>query len=774
MARKNMLNRKLWRDLRIDRKSFMAVFIICTLAVTLYLGIDVGWRGMERSMEEQFHDCALADLWVPGVMSDQMAVTIANIPGVRDAQRQTSIRAEVQNLPDDPLVMLMDSDGVSRINKPMLLSGETFPEQTRNTCLLNPAFAVAHDIELGDMLTFTYGADRFSLRVVGFAHSAEYVVLNDQYSFRADERKFGYAFVAPGTLNFLPYNRIGVCIEPGADFYEIKREIERKVDNPEISIITRNDLMGIKMASEEAEQIRAMGSVFPAVFFLVAALITFSTMKRMVDQQRQQIGTLCSLGYSKRQLIIHYISYGFLVSAVGSALGVVIGRFGIGEILVAMLASVYVMPGCVPVLNVPVAVSVCVMMIFIASGASYLSCRQALQEVPSGLLRPKPPVSGKRALIEKISFLWNRLSFSGKLILRNVSRNKMRLAIGLVGVMGCTALMLTGFGMRDSVAYVLTNHYGNTMRYDVRASLAGTYGESYVSALSARSRADHMERTMEGMLEIYRNGGYELQSFFVFEDQHDVVYLKGRMGERVWLPLSGAAITEKMAEDTGFAVGDMISLRAPNGKTGQVKVESIISVQLGQGIYMTRSAWRQLDIMPYQPTALLFCGDNIDVDALSDMDGIDRVRTIDDELDGNASVVIVLNVVVVIMVLFAGVLALVVLYTLGQLNFHERIRELATLMVLGFFPRETKRLILRENTITAIMGIPLGLLAGPMLHGWVLESGLPNTLEFIPYIAPTSWIYAPLLAFGFAQLVNIMIGAKFKDVDMVESLKSVE
>ena len=769
-----MLGKKLRRDLRLDIKSFIAVFVICMLSVTLYLGIDVGWRGMEKAVHEQFETCAFANMWVPGNLSSQMASQIANLDGVSDAQRQIMIRTDVKDIAGDPQLMLMQSDGEARVDKPLMLTGETFPEGYRNTCYINQTFMKAHNLKLGDMLTVTYGQHRIMLRIVGVAHSARYIVQNDQYSFRADVAKFGYAFVSEGTLSFLPYNETAVRLDEGADLPTVKSEIEQLINDKEIAITTRNDLMGIKMAEEEAGQIKSLGTVFPAVFFLVAALITFSTMKRMVDQQRQQIGTLCSLGYTKKQLTRHYMSYGLIISLFGSLAGVAGGYYGVGKILVTMLCSVYVMPGCEQLMDVPVAVGVSLVVIAIATGASYLSCRQALKEVPSGLLRPKPPQSGKRAWIEKIPFLWNHLSFSNKLILRNMSRNKMRLFIGLVGVAGCTALMLTGFGMRDSVAYVLSNHYGSVMRYDVRATLNGSYGDDYISALGSRSGANNVERAMEGTLEIKQHDRYEIRSFFVFEDQHNEVRLNDKEGNIIKLPAEGAAISERMSEETGLKKGDIMHLRAPSGKEGIVQVTDVISIQLGQGIYMSASAWRKLDLMPYVPSSLMLSGDHINMEALRDMDGVDRVRTINDELTGNQAVLIVLNVVVVIMVLFAGILALVVLYTLGQLNFHERIRELATLMVLGFFPRESKRLILRENILTALIGIPIGLLVGPYLHSWVLSTGLPQTIEFVPYIAPSSWVYASLFALSFAELVNILVGAKFKDVDMVESLKSVE
>ena len=767
-----LLKSKLLRDIVGNWKSFAAIFLICMLSTMLYCGIDAAWRGMEQNLGNQFAQCGLADIWVMGRMSDRRARDIASLNGVLDAQRRVSLRATA-DLAGEPSVELYMSDGTARVNSPMVFQGEALPADRKNVCVLDVRFAEASGIEVGDRLTVEAAGVSLELLVGGIGYSPEYVVYSDGFAFSADPADFGYAYLSPGTLGFLPYQETVVLIEPGADVAQVKREIQKLLDDPQMLVLTRDDKVGIKMAVEEADQIRALGQVFPIVFFLVAALITWSTMKRMVENQRMQIGTLCSLGYGRGRLILHYTSYGLFISALGALAGLLGARFILGKIVLWALSSIYNMPGVLLYMHPGVMAGIFALTVLIAMGASFLSCYRALKEAPADLLRPRPPAHGRRILLERIPFLWRRLSFSSKLITRNMLRNTFRFLIGMVGVVGSSALLLTGFGMRDSVVFVLNNHYTHTMRYDVRVDLNASVPEDYPEAVYLRSGAQRMETAMERSCELFVNGRWQTKGLHVLNDRHEMVYLE-RNGLRVWLPEEGIALTERAAEETGLDIGDSVRLRAPNGYAATVRITDIISIQLGQGVYLGKSAWRRLDLMPFMPTALFLSGGSINAAAVKDMDGVAKVRTIGEERTGNEAVVKVLDVVVLVMVLFAGALLLVVLFTLGQLNFFERVRELATLMVLGFYPRETKRLILRENIIIAILGLPLGLYLGPVLHRWVLTNGFPTMLEFIPYIALQSWIYTPLLTLLFARIVNIFIGVKFKSVDMVEALKSVE
>ncbi len=770
--RRNMLRRKLFKDLTGNWKAFASMLILCMLSVTLWLGINSAAAGMDRGLEGLFSESGLADLWVSGSVSDQKTRQLAAIPGAVDAQRRVRLRVKA-DLPGDPKLDLYMSDGDARISKPLILEGGALPEGARNALLIDRKFANAMCVSVGDRVNVTAGAVRRELTVVGICFSPEYVVHSDGYSFNVDPHTFGYGFVSSGTLADLPYNEVILRLQGGADPDQVKREAEELIDDAAIQVSTRDERAFIRMAVEEADQVRAMGQIFPAVFFLVAALITFSTMRRMIENQRVQLGTLYSLGYGRGRLVRHYASYGLLIALLGALFGTLGAHFFLGRVAMNMLLSLYVMPGAELYTQPLMVAAAAAMIVVIAMGASFLSCYQALHEVPAGLLRPRPPRSGRRVLLERITPLWKRFSFSNKLIVRNLLRNASRFLIGVIGVVGCSMLLLTGFGMRDSVGYVLQHYFTVNMHYDARVDLNSYAPLGYDESVRSRSGALAMERVMEGLLQLDVDGHWQQKSFTVLEDRHEMVYLEND-GQQIWLPAEGAAVTKRLAEDLSLKVGDTLSLRMPDGGNATATVRSVIDLQLGQGVYFSRSAWRKLNAMPYRPTALFLSGDAIDVGTVEDMDGVDKIRTIEEEREGKLAVTGVMDLLVLLMAIFAGALLLVVMYTLGELSFFERIRDLATLMVLGFTPRETKRLILRENIVVAVVGLPIGLLLGPYLHRWVLIAGLPSTLQFLPYISLESWISTGVLTLFFAWLVNRVIGAKFKSVNMVEALKSVE
>jgi putative ABC transport system permease protein len=770
--RRNMLRRKLFKDLTGNWKAFASMLILCMLSVTLWLGINSAAMGMEQGLVGLFAESRLADLWVSGEVSDQTARKLAALPGALDAQRRVRLRVKA-DLPGDPKLDLFMSDGDARTSKPLILEGGALPEGARNALLIDRKFANAMDVRLGDRLNVTAEACAGSLRSWASATVRNTWCTPTATASTSTPNTFGYGFVSSGTLADLPYNEVVVSNQTGVDPDQVKREAEELIDNAAIRVSTRDERSFIRMAVDEADQVRAMGEIFPAVFFLVAALITFSTMRRMIENQRVQLGTLYSLGYSRAQLVRHYASYGLVIALAGALFGTLGAHFFLGRVAMNMLLSLYVLPGAGLYTHPMMVAAASVMIVVIAMGASFFSCYQALHEVPAGLLRPRPPRSGRRVLLERITPLWKRLSFSNKLIMRNLFRNASRFAIGVIGVVGCSMLLLTGFGMRDSVGYVLQHYFTVNMRYDARVDLNSYAPDGYDESVFNRSGALSMERVMEGLLQLNVDNRWQQKSFTVLEDRHEMVYLEYN-GQRVWLPEEGAAITERLAEDLSLKVGDALPLRMSDGSEVTTTVRSVIDLQLGQGVYFSRSAWRKLNTVPYSPTALFLSGGAINVDAVNDMDGVDKVRTIGEERVGKLAVTGVMDLLVLLMAIFAGALLLVVMYTLGELSFFERIRDLATLMVLGFTPRETKRLILRENIVVAVIGLPIGLLLGPYLHRWVLIAGLPSSLQFLPYISLESWISTGVLTLFFAWLVNRVIGAKFKSVNMVEALKSVE
>lgn len=766
------LTRKLLRDLRGGWKSFAAILIICMLAVTLYAGIDATWRCIDRELSRQFDEGRVADLWVRGEVSDRTVRELEAIPGVESAQRRAAVEFTADDLNTRPRMMLIMNDGEPFVCKPLLREG-AMPVRA-NECMVSQRFGEAHGLEVGDALRVTMGDRALTLHIVALGFLPEYVVASDGKDLAPSPLQDGYAYVAPGTLSFLPYSEAALTLEPGAPVAPVRSAVQALMKEQQAVLIERGDVFGIKMALEQAQQIRAIGAIFPLLFFVVAALITWTTMNRLVESQRLQIGALFALGYTRRELTLHYASYGLLIAVLGALMGLVGARYAIGPILMSFINATYALPDAVPLLSPWVTLGVSLVLAIITSGASVLSARTAFRQPPAALLRPKPPGKGKRVFLENMRGLWDRLPFSEKMILRNMLRSPVRFLMGLIGALGCSALILMGFGLRDTVGYVLVNHYTRTMHYDARVTLKEGAPVDYAASVALRAGAREFEEEMITSAEVFAQGEWRAKQVYVLSDGHRMIRLSDEDDSPVNLKNGGAALTRKAADDYNLAQGDTLWLRAPGGRGVSVTVAHILDLRLDQGVYMTRSGWEKLGLAPWVPTEALLRGDDLRLDAIRDMDGVDKARTLDEERTTSGATLSIMNTIVLLLVLFAGALELMVFYNLGQLNFAERIRELATLKVLGFLPGEIRKLVLRENVIITLLGLPLGLAAGPPLLRLLLDYGLSNIIQFVPYIGWTCWVYTAALALMFTLSVNAILASRFKQVDMVEALKSVE
>lgn len=773
MVKMSPLTRKLLRDLKSGWKSFAAIFIICSLAITLYVGIDATWRGIEENLAWQFEASNMADIFITGESSDRTVRDLLQIDGVQDAQRRVAAMGTAKWLSGEPDLALAMSDGAPVVSVPLVFEGAEIDPLKKNQCILLDRFAEAHGLGVGDSFRVKLDDKVISLEIVGLGVMPEYVVMFHDGEFSPAPATFGYAFVSPGTLSDIQPNELVLTLSPGADEKAVYEAVCALLADREVVIQVREDIFGIKMAMEEAQQIRAMGGIFPAVFFIIAALITWTTMSRLVENQRLQIGSLLSQGYGRGALTWHFALYGLLIAVLGCLVGLLGARYGIGPILMRFIFSMYVLPDVRLYMSPFVMVAIALVIMAITGGASVLSARSALGHTPAALLRPKPPGKGKRVFLENINWLWRRMRFSDKMIARNLVRSPVRLLMGVIGSLGCAALMLTGFGMRDSVTYVMQNHYTRTMHYEARVMLENT-SAGYARSVAIRAGATGYEEEMISQCEVLIGEEWKAKAVYLLADAHDMIRLSDERGARVTLPEEGVALTRKAAEDYGMDLNDEIELRVPGGRAVKTRIVQIVDLQLDQGIYASKNAFKKLDLFPWMPTDVLLRGADLDLDAVMKMDGVSKVTTLDEERSNKNSILQIMNVIVLLLVLFSGALALVVFYNLGQLNFSERIRELATLKVLGFTPREIKRLVLSENIIIMFIGLPFGYLLGPELHRIVLTKGLPNTIQFVPYIETLSWVYTGVITVLFSLVVNWMLGAKFKDIDMVEALKSVE
>lgn len=570
---------------------------------------------------------------------------------------------------------------------------------------------------------------------------------------------------------------------------DAKKELE-DLEMPEWMVTDREDLPEYTDYGDNADRLRNIGQVFPVIFFLVAALISLTTMTRMVEEQRTQIGTLKALGYKKSAIAAKYICYAFFATLLGSVLGMLIGEkiipyiiitaYGIMYHNVANTISIDYQPGFALIASV--ASVVCTV------GATLFASGKELQETPASLMRPPAPKEGKRVLLERLTFIWKHLSFSWKSTIRNLFRYKKRLIMTVFGIAGSMGLMLVGFGIQDSISDIAAIQYRELQHYDgmVIEDSDATEEEhaELFEYMKENEQIAHCNRVQ--MTKISAPKGSSSVSIYLFvpeslsEFAKDVT-LKNRItGETYELTDEGAAISEKTASLLGLKVGDMIPLKKGD-KEYKVRVAVITENYMSHYLYMTPRVYEQTFGEKPEYENIVFtmqedCKDDLEMagsrilanpGALS----ISYTSSLASQVDRMLST---LDAVILVLIVSAGMLAFVVLYNLNNINITERQRELATLKVLGFYDGEVSQYVLRENVILTVLGIMFGAVFGILIHRYVITTVEVDAVMFGRNIKPLSFLYSGILTSIFSIVVNGVMHFKLKTIDMVESLKSVE
>ena len=570
---------------------------------------------------------------------------------------------------------------------------------------------------------------------------------------------------------------------------DAKKELE-DLEKPEWMVTDREDLPEYTDYGDNADRLRNIGQVFPVIFFLVAALISLTTMTRMVEEQRTQIGTLKALGYKKSAIAAKYICYAFFATLLGSVLGMLIGEkiipyiiitaYGIMYHNVANTISIDYQPGFALIASA--ASVVCTV------GATLFASGKELQETPASLMRPPAPKEGKRVLLERLTFIWKHLSFSWKSTIRNLFRYKKRLIMTVFGIAGSMGLMLVGFGLQDSISDIAAIQYRELQHYDGMviedSDATEEEHEELFEYMKENEQIAHCNRVQ--MTKISAPKGSSNISIYLFvpeslsEFAKDVT-LKNRItGETYELTDEGAAISEKTASLLGLKVGDMIPLKKGD-KEYKVRVAVITENYMSHYLYMTPRVYEQTFGEKPEYENIVFtmqedCKDDLEMagtrilaypGALS----ISYTSSLASQVDRMLST---LDAVILVLIVSAGMLAFVVLYNLNNINITERQRELATLKVLGFYDGEVSQYVLRENVILTVLGIMFGAVFGILIHRYVITTVEVDAVMFGRNIKLLSFLYSGILTSIFSIVVNGVMHFKLKTIDMVESLKSVE
>ena len=570
---------------------------------------------------------------------------------------------------------------------------------------------------------------------------------------------------------------------------DAKKEIEQ-IEKPTWYIYDRSHLPEYSGYGDNADRMKAIGEVFPLIFFLVAALISLTTMTRMVEEERTLIGTLKALGYSKKSIAAKYLGYAVLATLTGGIFGVMIGEKILPYIIITAYKIMYRhLPDVEIPYNLYYGVLACVAALLCTVAATIFSCMKELKEQAAELMRPPAPKQGKRVFLEYIPFLWKRLNFTWKSTVRNLMRYKKRFFMTIFGIGGCMGLMLVGFGLKDSISSIVPLQYENIQLYDGNVILQSDVTmQEKQEVYEALEKNSQVVATAEDLLqkitiehdgvskEVYLNVPENVEKF------SDFVVLQDRTTkEKYQLTDKGAVLTEKMAKELGVSAGDTVTIKEENEKERTVKISQICENYMSHYLYMTPAVYKaaygkepEYNSIYYRTEGRTTKEAESVGEAALKLDGALSVsyttelrQQVDDMLQS-------LDIVIVVLIISAGMLAFVVLYNLNNINITERKRELATLKVLGFYDKEVTEYVYRENILLTLIGSVFGMLLGKILHRFIIVTVEIDSVMFGRNINTISFVYAFLLTVVFSLFVNGVMYFKLKKINMVESLKSVE
>lgn len=603
------------------------------------------------------------------------------------------------------------------------------------------------------------------------------------------EDKLNYSKNQIMANNALGYNKEQLENEFKAKEQEINKGKEKikAIKKPEWYLLGRNTNVGYETYKQDSERIDKIGAVFPLIFFLVATLVSLTTMTRMVQEKRMEIGTFKALGYSRFAIVSHYLIYSLSASIIGSVIGVAIGFKLFPTLIMKAYSNMYTIPEYLTPFNLSLAMKASLISMIVISLATILSALEELKEVPASLMRPKAPKAGKAIFLEKIPFLWKKFSFTSKVTARNIFRYKQRFFMTVIGIASCTALIITGFGIKNGVIGATEKQFNKVYKYDIQSNLSDNIDLKEKNNIKEKIKTNS---NIKSVLFTYSKNATVKTKDMTNEDISIIVpessenindYINLNMkNKKLKLNDDGVIITEKLSKLMGKHIGDEFEIKVDD-KVVKAKISGITEQYIQHYVYISDKYYEKL--IGSQLKYNNFYG-LLKAEAFNSQQNISKFLT---NIKGINSVVFKnsiyadydksvdsINSVVLILIVSAGILAFVVIYNLTNININERKRELATIKLLGFYDSELAAYIYRENIILTIIGSLIGILLGILLNSFVITTAEINILMFVRNINPVYFMYSIVFTMIFSIIVNLVMYKKFDEINMIESLKSAE
>lgn len=799
----------LFREIIKSKNRYLSILFIVALGVAFYAGIRSSEPDMKISADHFYDETNFFDIRIvsPNGLTDEDLDKLKHIEGVKTAEGGYSAEMFIQSQ-ENEYVTNVFSIGED-INKLTVKKGR-LPENNKE-CFIDSVFMEENNYKIGDTITLKSGNSSIptnamlkqdTYTIVGYGTYAYYLNWGRGTASIGDGKVDYFLALPKDSFKSPVYMNIYVdiigttSVNCYSDEYkekvnQVKERIEELGKKQEVPwhVLDRNTVETYVEFELDAKRIGAIGKVFPAIFFLVATLVSLTTMTRMVEEERIQIGMMKALGYGKGAIISKYLWYALSASLVGSIVGALAGSQILPGVILKAYCIMYVnIPEQLTPLNIPFSVIAIAIGVFCTVFATVAACYKELLASPAKLMHGVAPKQGKRVLLERIPFIWKHLNFTKKATVRNLIRYKKRFFMTVFGIGGCMALIMVGFGLRDSISQIVKNQYTTIWTYDAYLGIE----ESRENQLAKINSIMDSQKSIANKMYAYSiakdvEANDIKKNAYLFIPQtedglDDFVVLKNRTtSEYYTLPDDGVIITEKLSRLLHLDIGDEITIHQDDTSRYITKVKAIAENYLQHYIYMSKEYYHTLTGNNIQYNQMYLKLKETDKEVLTNLSKTllanDSIKTMTyvSELEKKIKDMMKsLDLVVWLLIISAGLLAFIVLYNLNNINIIERRRELATIKVLGFYNKELAGYVYRENVILTIVGIVVGIVLGIILHQFVIRTCEIDMLMFGRNINKISYFYSTVITIFFTIVVNVSMLFKLKKIDMVESLKNVE
>ncbi len=790
-----MLRRKMWRDISQNKSQFLTIFLMVLIGVMVYVGIEAYMAGMINAADNFYKKNNLQDLNVLGAsFSEDDLEKVKSLEHVNNAEEKLVINAiDADDKDKSYLVSFIKSNEISKF---YVFKGEKFNPNKKGVWL-DKFYADNNNLKVGDTIKIKYDSFVLEEKILGLINVPDHIYdVKNESDIVPDREKFGFVYLSYkeipedyvktlylnqmnkmmygdvildgfNYLEYIPYNYIMVDVDKKGNVESVKNDIEDTVSSA-LAIIKIEDTVSYSMYQGEIDEGSAYVGIFSGLFLFIAVLSVITTMARVIKKQKLQIGTLKALGFKNRKVVLHYIGYAFWVSLLGSICGILFGRFFIGNVFLKMEMSFFEVPNGVAII-VPESYLMAFLVVLVISIIAYFTCRKELYKNPAETLRNEIPSVKSGSLNITTKGVFKRLGFSTKWNLRDVIRNKFRTITGVFGIVGCCTLIVCALGMLNSMNYFIKLQFEDLYNFEYKLNFKENISDMEIKTLEDKY-GNSTSQTLG--IEVKNRFGKRITHTILVDDSNNMLRYQDNKGNFIRLDSdTGVYITYKMASTEGYNIGDIITWHIYGSKKYyKSKIIGFNKDPENQNITMTKKYMESLGLKYKADSLYTDC----DLSKSNEIKNVESIQDIESLKDGLSSMLSIVRKMILLIIFFAIMLGIIIIYNMGILSYSEKQYQFATLKVLGFSDNKIRRIFIEQNIWITIASIIIGLPIGYFLTSWLFYACLDDAFDFSVHINLSTYLFASILTFAVAYVVSSFLSKKVKNIDMVSSLKGNE